>query len=220
MAICNDARQDCRMPEGGEPHRSNLVARVTHRVCTMVCTIRPTLRRAFARLPVCVSLGEGLCSEAFKPLKIPWGKPRPDSRFPARALLTVLLQVAFRGGVSRRRVVWGILWGDPPAWGLLGRTQAERHCGRDQRSREADGLRRTLWESGGSPFKTAALNHSATTPEVEKLLFHSRLRKISELQELVGAGSVDRRPARRRGRGEVRRRILAGEGRERRGRVG
>jgi hypothetical protein len=25
-------------------------------------------------------------------------------------------------------------------------------------------LRRTLWESWGSPFKTAAFNHSATTP--------------------------------------------------------
>jgi hypothetical protein len=35
----------------------------------------------------------------------------------------------------------------------------------DQRSRERPGLSRTLWETGGSLFKTAALHHSATTPE-------------------------------------------------------
>ena len=38
-----------------------------------------------------------------------------------------------------------------------------------QTERGGEGLSRTLWESGGSPFKTAAFNRSATTPGGYKL---------------------------------------------------
>jgi hypothetical protein len=46
-----------------------------------------------------------------------------------------------------------------------------------QTERGGEGLSRTLWESGGSPFKTAAFNHSATTPWGPNFLAGSKLRK-------------------------------------------
>jgi hypothetical protein len=74
--------------------------------------------------------------------------------------------------------VWGILWGDSAPRGGLRRTEADWAATLRQTERGSGGLSRTLWESAGSPFKTAALNHSATTPERGKLFPHSVLRKL------------------------------------------
>ena len=65
--------------------------------------------------------------------------------------------------------LWGILWGDGAVAKGFRRTQRDSLASSVQTERGGEGLRRTLWESGGSPFKTAAFNHSATTPEARKL---------------------------------------------------
>ena len=51
------------------------------------------------------------------------------------------------------------------------RTQAEGGTAPFQRGTEGKGLSRKAWETVGSPFKTAALNHSAPRLEAESSYF-------------------------------------------------
>jgi hypothetical protein len=65
--------------------------------------------------------------------------------------------------------MWGIMWGDRAAGRGISRTEPESSACSVQTERGRAGLSRTLWESRGSPFKTAAFNRSATTPGAGKL---------------------------------------------------
>ncbi len=50
------------------------------------------------------------------------------------------------------------------------RTDPDNGASDVQTEQDGGGLSPTLWESGGSPFKTAAFNHSATTPSLKRLI--------------------------------------------------
>jgi hypothetical protein len=73
--------------------------------------------------------------------------------------------------------MWGDLWGDRTGKVGFKATQADTGALANRISREGEGLSGTLWESWGSPFKTAAFNHSATTPGGYNVLSHNGLFK-------------------------------------------